>query len=363
MFAVLALMGTGCLLYTDPVNEAPTVKIVPPARQPTRSGTTLLSAVVQDDEDPPDQISAGLVWTQTPGPCGMPAGDPMTRVGRDFTVMPQLGEFCVRVVAQDSRGATRDDTLGMTISNNPPAPDLQATAARSPSGKVRLYAKVELTAAGSTDPDEDPLTFPKWSVTGPDLQPVPLVACEAAIVMTAKTDARRCFTAGQPGRYRAEVTADDGIASVASKPVQLEVDVDLPPCLKTTDPLVLQPLVLVPSGGKRTFEVLSVDDDGEPFPTPASALGPPIFVWSRADDGKAMVRLGGNNAPSLPVSEGLFDVVRPGDQLRVRVEVRDRLREEQLQQRLAQPPCPEEMDVCQVDGCLRWTTWKVQFFP
>jgi hypothetical protein len=345
-------------VYTDPINEPPRVRIVPPVQKPTRNATTVLSAEVDDDEDAPALLRQHLVWTMTPGLCDRPTAGPTMQTGDSFMLMTgQLGDLCVRVVATDSRGATTEaDPLPLRIDNHDPRPALEAVAPRWPSGKVRLYAPVELSAAGSKDDDNDKLRYDGWSAHGPDGHDQPLAPCQAA----PDDPARRCFSAQLPGRYDARVTVADGLVSPSAM-TSFEVDQDQPPCLLRTDPLTLQPLVLVPRGGKRTFEVLAVDDDGEPFGTTPPALGPPIFVWSRADDGKAMVRLT-RNSPRLDVSEGLFDEVRPGDQLRVRVEVRDRLREEQLQLREIGPPCPETQDVCEVDHCLRWVTWKVQFF-
>jgi hypothetical protein len=355
---LLALTSAGCLLYTDPINEPPRVRILPPAHPPSRSLLTVLSADVEDDEDPTADLQARLLWTMTPGPCDRPAGPPTMKTGDKFSLMTtDLGDLCVRVVATDSRGATAESApLPLTIANHRPTPALQAVAPRSSSGKVRLYARVELSAAGSKDDDGDPLRYDGWSAEGPDGRDQPLAPCDALPM----DPSRRCFSAQMPGRYLARVTVADGLESPATS-MSFEVDQDQPPCLLRTDPQPLQPLVLVPRGGKRTFEVLAADDDGEPFGTTPPTLGPPVFVWSRADDGKPMVRLA-RNAPRLDVSEGLFDDVRPGDQLRVRVEVRDRLREEQLQLREIPPPCPETQDVCEVDHCLRWVTWKVQFF-
>jgi hypothetical protein len=354
---LLALSSAGCLLYTDPVNEAPRVRILPPDHKPTRSGITVLNADVEDDEDAAADLLGRLVWTMTPGPCDHPAGPPLRETGDRFTLMSgDLGDLCVRVVATDSRGAaTESAPLALTIENHDPVAALQAVAARSSSGKVRLYAQVELSAAGSSDEDGDMLRYDGWTAHGPDGHDQPLGPCQAA----PADPSRRCFPAQMPGRYQAGVMVDDGLRSKPAS-TSFEVDEDQPPCLLRTDPVPLQPLVLVPRGGKRIFEVLAADDDGEPFGTTPPALGPPVFVWSRADDGKPMVRLG-RNAPRLDVSEGLFDDVRPGDKLRVRVEVRDRLREEQLQLRQIPPPCAETDDVCKVGECLRWVTWKVQF--
>jgi hypothetical protein len=360
LFSLIALSSAGCLLYTDPINEPPRVKIAAPDRAPSRSAPARLSAEVEDDDTPADQLRRGLVWSQVSWPCDRPPAPATVQTGESFEVVARdVGRLCVTVTATDSRGATGSDTVMLDVMNHAPVAVLRANAPRWPSGKVRLYARVELSAAESHDQDSDPLGY-TFTATGPDGKDLPLMGCDGP----PADDARRCFSASAPGHYQAALVARDGLAdSEPAAAVAIDVDEDHPPCLLRSDPLPLQPLVLVPRGGKRTFEVLAVDDDGEPLGTGPAPLGPPVFVWSKADDGKPMVRLGGSNAPRMDVSEGLFDVVRPGDQPRVRVEVRDRIRDEQLQQRLVLPPCPEDTAVCMVDGCLRWTTWKVQFFP
>src|SRR5439155_12502392 len=178
-----------------------------------------------------------------------------TGTGPMFEVVARdVGDLCVRVVATDSLGARSEEaTLALTVSNNAPTADLRALAPRSPSGKMRLYARVELSAAGSRDPDGDRLTY-SWVATRPDGQSLALAPCDAAI----PDEARRCFSASVPGHYQASVTANDGLRDSAPQTVGLDVDEDLPPCLIKSDPQTLQPVALVPAGGKRTFEVLVV---------------------------------------------------------------------------------------------------------
>jgi hypothetical protein len=354
----LPTMTMGCLLYTGPVNDPPAVEIESPTREPFRRTPTVLGARASDDEDPSEAIR--LEWSQTRGPCPAtpPAWVPGTGVvGSEYvlTLTDDL-DVCVRVVATDSRGATGEQSLAFNGRNHLPRAVASYTAARSAAGKVRRYARVELSASASLDDDGDPLT-PMWQVTGPDRAALSTSPC-----MTPP--GRACFSAQTPGHYEISLVVSDGLASSTTERVAFDVDDDNPPCLVKSDPAPLLPLVVVRGGTRRAFEVQVVDDDGEPFPSVAGALGDPLFIWSAASEGNALERVAGENGPRLDVSEGLFHPpLRLGETARVRVEVLDKLRTEQRQQHLVPPPCADSEDSCYVDKCLRWATWKVQFSP
>jgi hypothetical protein len=352
----------GCLLFTDEINEAPQVtailpEMIPLFRPAIPGPVAELTAIVKDDRDPPDTLIRE--WTLSPGDCRMAAAP--GGVSRDhkyqLKLLPQRVQ-CVRVVAIDSRGARSQEYFReLNVANRDPMPSLERRAPTwQDNGKVKLHSRVELTAERSRDEDQDPLTF-KFEATMPDGTKVEPGPCPSP------SDERRCLSAASVGRYEATVTVSDGQRPVKAEPLVFEVDEDRPPCLELADPLPLQPLVLVPRGTRRTFEVRQVTDDGAPYPPEAGRDGETIFVWSKgAEGGGSLLRIAGN-APTLDVGEALFDNPRPGDQFRIRVEVRDRLVEERMQQRLLGPPCPEKQELCVVGTCRRWVTWKVQFFP
>jgi len=359
-FALLALASAGCLLYTDPVNTPPRLSVEVSPGDLGRGSTVLVKASVADDEDSADELASALQWRHAAGKCPLGAPGELVKGGLELRmVLPnEVGPVCVHATVTDRRGATASAEAELMIVNHAPTAAVRVLPASA--GKVRLYARIELSGIESRDLDTDDrpgLTF-TWSAVGPAGQAVDLQPCDGL----SPPNEHRCFWATLPGHYDATLTVDDRLAK-DTKMVGLDVEQDLPPCLLQSNPGVRLPITHIDRGDKRTFEALEVDDDGEPFPRRPGSLDQPEFVWSRATDGGQFVRLGPND-PRLDVSEATFGVVRPGDQPRLRLEVRDKLREDQLQRGLAGPPCPDTTDVCeQPAGCVRWTTWRVQFDP
>jgi hypothetical protein len=160
---------------------------------------------------------------------------------------------------------------------------------------------------------------------------------------------------------------------------EIPVQVDTPPCLRRTDPDVNAQRILLSRnadlGGtyqSRTFRVLSVADDCEPYPLLAGSTGAPSrFVWSVLDTTRASPTwtYQTNTSDSFTVSQSLFPSARPGDTIQLRVEVRDAL-VQQLYQSGGQVCVMDKEAICRVgvefgtlDACVRWTTWTVQFQP
>ena len=361
---LIALASAGCLLFTDDINEVPRVTAILVRGNPAVATPTLsrriehqLTAQASDDQDRPEALV--LRWTKAPGKCadGKTPGAPQD--GPEFSLSEETDGFvCVRVVAIDHQGARSDERgQDFQIQNGRPTAVLTRRAAMSPRGKVRLYAQVELSGEESADPDKDDLKF-TFEVTlpgGAKMKPGPCTSRPGK--------ARVCFSAETPGQYEARLEVEDGSGPVPATPLSFEVEEDGPPCLLSSDPLPLQPLVLVARGARRTFEVRQVDDDGSPYPSISGRYGETIFVWSKGSDGDGPLTRVAGQAPTLDVSEALFDNARPGDRFRIRVEVRDPPIDQRMQQRLLGPPCDEKQDLCEVAGCLRWVTWKVQFYP
>jgi hypothetical protein len=259
--------------------------------------------------------------------------------------------------------------------------------AGDPSGQLRpLCSAMHLSAEGSDFLDGDQFN---WSIqyTGSDAsakQPQ-LAPCDGIVAKQAAEHV--CFYAGSPGDYKVTLTIIDTYVVNGSSTTQsstptmfdIPVDVDRPPCLQRTDPDVNAQYVLLSRstdlGGSyqsRTFKVLSVADDCEPYPLPAGSINQPTqFVWSVLDSTTASATwtYQTNTSDALTISQAQFPNARPGDTIRVRVEVRDST--VQTHYRETGPPCAQDtVDICcgstacgTPNACVRWTTWTVQFQP
>jgi hypothetical protein len=258
------------------------------------------------------------------------------------------------------------------------------------SGQARsLCSQVHLSAEGSTVPQGDTLDY-QWDVQNSASDPtakIPQLGPCAGVV-TSKADRHRCFSAGSQGTYTVTLrindtyTVKDSTASTLSEVASFVVSVrgDMPPCLRRTDPDQYSQLILLSTGSDlggtyetRTFTVLNVDDDCEPYPLPSgSTHSPTQFVWSVRDDTKASPTWTYQNTSSnaFTVSQAQFPNARPGDTIELRVEVRDSAVQKFYQS--GGQVCPmDTTNFCcgstpcgtTSNDCLRWTTWTVQFLP
>ena len=175
-------------------NEPPRILGIDVAGGKVYRGPQLFTARVEDDHDDPQRFN--LAWTSRPGPCppsDQPGGN--LHVGPDYLVpVMGTGEMCVRVETFDGSGARASLQTAFTIGNRVPSVTLTKTARTWPSGKVRLYGIVELTAEGS-DPDGDKLSY-AFKVKGPDGSAGDPPPCPAP------ADAKRCLTADKPDTTR-----------------------------------------------------------------------------------------------------------------------------------------------------------------
>jgi hypothetical protein len=340
---------SGCLLYTDTINQAPTVKLLPPAAVHPRSPATF-RAEAQDPDG--DQVQLG--WSTLPGGCASISASAWAAAGEQngfaFMVTPgSRDRFCVRVVARDDSGAEAQAVVDVEPENRVPVARLALRPATAPGALVPIFSTVKLDATGSDDPDGDDVlrTFEVKDAAG------------MAIMLDECGSTTRCFVAERSGAYVATLAVSDG-ALTQTATVVFNVAEDQPPCIEQTDPAVAIPVVVLPADGpSRRFEVKQVRDDGHPFP--AGPRGRASFHWfaGRGEAG-ALVRIVGHDRPELDVGANLIDDVRPGDVARVRVEVRDPEREKPSELR-ALDACADRAVCEQPAGCVRWITWTLRF--
>jgi hypothetical protein len=264
---------------------------------------------------------------------------------------------CVWVVVVDDLMIAELATLPL------PRPQNRAPVARLAIKDVRglakdppygLMTRFRASAAGSEDPDKDPLAA-TFTLTHPDGSTSTPGPCPDAPAVS--TDV--CFTTPQPGMYALAATvADDEGARAAATPIALPV-ADLYPCIVPgqTEPRYTDaPKSFWPHDQPRTFAVGQVEDDADPYPPRSPGAS---FVW-RIGTGKTgpLQRLVGAQLETLTIEPRRY---RPGDVARVRVEYLDRVDVADPNAR-PRPTCDHDAPVCEVrKGCYLWLTWTVEY--
>lgn len=403
-FAALGL--SGCLLFTDPINEAPVVTIHPPSDPlvVVRGTATYFTATVTDDKDTTASFLVewaeftpqlgGCLWI-TPATWVAPKRTETLDSSAPYMLVANTPDaLCLCARATDHNGATGFKCLQpITPKNSVPVARI-IDVSGDPSGQPRpLCSPMHLSAEKSDFLAGD--TF-DWTIAYTGTEPAPkvpqLAECPGVAVNKAKQ--HRCFSVGSPGSYTVTLTITDSVVlngntiNTPSEPAMFEIPVkdDTPPCLRRTDPEVNAQRILLSRsadlGGtyqSRTFRVLSVADDCEPYPLPAGATGSPSqFVWSVLDTTRASPTwtYQTNISDSFTVSQSLFPSARPGDTIQLRVEVRDSVVQNQLlllggAAQICSTVSPETSPTfccgsvaCGTpNDCVRWTTWTVQFQP
>jgi hypothetical protein len=386
-----ALGLAGCLLFSDPINKAPTVTVLGGESLIYRNQPATFTARVADDKDPP--FALGLRWNKFDAQgescqwithASWPSTLPWGPTDVSFTFTPSTVKVaCVCAEVIDSNGAT-GQACSPPITPINPAPTAIITDESGALSNQRraLCSSIRLSAEKSASPSGDPLQF-EWfldySGDDPAGKSIKLAPCDGA---TPNQDTHQCFVASVPGTYTVRLTVTDkpDPTSISTKdtsdPFVIPVSEDTPPCIRRSDPDAYAQLALLSRGSdqSRTFKALSVDDDCEPYPAVAGSKGATQFAWSVLDltqpgsSGDATWVPQIDTGDSFTVSPAEFPNARPGDSIKVRLEVRDSAVQEFYRKKGV--VCPDSIDICCGPGacsgtndCVRWTTWTVQFLP
>lgn len=345
-------MAAGCLLYTDPINAPPSVSISRAEGKIVLREAVDLVAMASDPDQPASTLA--FAWRQAPtcpAPGGEQEGAPSGTEPRYPFVATTLEEVCVWVVVTDKHGATGADTVRITPTNQAPRAAMElvavtrtARAATSAGDLFELNTAFRASARQSADPDGHALTY-AWALTDP--------AGAATVPRPCAADpAEVCFTLGTPGPHQLDLVVKDALGAEGSaEPRRLMVQEDRPPCIVDVRPAVPR-VVWVDEPDDSRFEVLSVDDDLDPFPLDGAPAPQTGFRWK--------YRIGTSGAferptYSLPVYAFPKGTFRPGTIVQVRVEYHDRVTRD-----LA--GCDREAERCELaPRCAQWVTWTVEY--
>jgi len=358
--ALLAIGSGSCLLYTDHINRPPEVKLT----GDTTATWGLARPRYHAEAHDPDQTAASLTyeWRRQLGACPMTpeaaATGPIVGESKpDYENDVDFPEaFCVWVVVRDNDKASDFATLKTEVKHQQTVAVIDVIQPKETQGdRYPLFSALRLSAARSMDPEKGKLMF-RWLVTrnGGPLNTTPC---------TEAPDTDICFPADQPGEIMVTLTVKNARDVETMQGRKLTIEPDAPPCIRRTDPELLSRLVRDANDPDLTFEVQSVDDDGDPFPAVAGRTSTLSFIatwWREGEDsnnpsGRRPAILA--QLPSVTFGSNYF---RNGDRAFVRIQVNDRVTRD------FSACARDKVDNCALrkeedPTCFQWVTWKVDF--
>ena len=356
------LLASGCF-YLDPINQRPSADIIQDSSAPLRRGGALLLHASTSDPENDVVYPSWRIYkcTDATAPAGCdpvpalsdePMIDMMVPVTRDDGSPVQS----LRIIldATDSHGAVAEPRQELLLSVGDAAPTVEVRkdglygfVAGTP---VALYAKY-----GDPDYGPDKVSL-AWQVFPPAGATYTFTDIT---VMPDPNDpmhlqAGKKLTSSTMGDWDVLITATDPLGVAASQHLPFTLVPDHPPCLGSWAPLAPPPGQTLPMSAATLFEVLTVDDDLDPYPQIVgdSTYGTPTFSWSLLPPGATTRQpLGviGNSVALDPAS------YTPGDVLELRVEIADRQH--------TPVTCSDSLATCSVISdptCIQRLTWSVE---
>lgn len=354
LLVCLSLLCGGCILYTSPINERPTVSIVGPATY--QRGRSVTFTVDPTDESKPTlRYAWGVVAAPCPTNGTLPSSTPFDEsLAPSFTfTTSNVGTFCVFVTVTDTLGAAGRATKELTVLNEPPSVTLTqvavvTTALRAASDeRLPLYSRLryKIEASDTDEVDRSRLTVVAQLRT-PDGSTITPPVCDSSTKDV-------CFTVDKPGAWTLAATVADTAPALVTAEKKIDVAPDQAPCItETSPPFGVQGVVR--DANDIDFAVEEIKDDGDPLPAPLDRGSTSAFAWSwRLHGASTFTRVLVPDLPRFAFPPGFF---ASGQVVDVRVEVRDR--------RVSQTElltCNDaEQPQCVVrERCSQWVTWTV----
>ena len=357
-----ALLGQAGCFYTTGINDRPQadIDVASPAASHVPRGSVALSAHRSSDSESVDLDCAWTARFLCDGDAECPPDERAQKsCFEEFIFALPAGDAPgghvpveVHLEVTDEDGARSTDVETIVPGNRAPTITVQAPPLGSALNHV-LGFPIEVSAE-IVDEDGDPVVAVDWELvkprgagTGVVLEPVD----------EAGTTYR--FTPDVADVWHVVVTAADGFEDGENSTDKvIQVDDDRPPCIGATSPAAGEPgrFVIERADGPRTFSVLTVVDDLDPYPLPVDAveyLGESEFAWQIAspDTGGALVPVTGATAAELTLDPASY---APGDLIDLRVEVADR--------RARVLPCDPSEPTCSAtgDSCAQRLSWGAE---
>jgi len=275
-----------------------------------------------------------------------------------FVVPDNRDPITVQLRTRDAANAESMETLDVTVLNR--APEITALEVlNNPNGAGGFTAGRALSI-GATYREDDPSDAGRVTFTWEEFPP-PSSTPGATALLPPQTIDGTGFQTEEVGTWTVRLTISDGVLS-DSDDLPVTITEDLDPCLGPLSPPAgdgTTPVVIERDLGPWTFRVASVIDDLDPYPYPNGTadpdLGRPTFRWFLAPPGEALAEVSGSDVAEYTLQPAAY---APGDELELRVEVRDRYPVAAPNW----PACPSADATCAEDApsCLQRATWKVR---
>ena len=260
-----------------PTNRAPTADAGPDQQVNEGAQVTLDGS---GSSDPEDGQNITYAWTQTSG-TPVTLSDPGAQ--KPTFTAPQVASGSVtlvfRLVVTDSDGQdSNPDSVSITVSDVPPTNQAPTADAGPDQTGGSTDFVVTLDGSGSTDPENDPLSF-QWVLTPPTL---------SGATLSSGTAEKPSFTPDVTGTYYADLTVSDG--SLDSSPDQVMI------WITNTRPTASIAVTGMALGGDTIHEgTIELDGTGS-----HDADGDPLdYAWAFIQSGSTVsgVTLSSSTAP------------------------------------------------------------------
>jgi hypothetical protein len=352
------LFAPGCF-YTTSIIERPTadIHVVDPGPHYPDQPVYLAAYDSSDLEDGGDLQCTWSAHSCSDDACTTASElEPPTMIpcDQEWGVTPERARhhpIRVSLTATDRDGGEISDQELIPIGNRPPelTPPQPHFPANATSAAISLPVRVSVEVSDA-DGDEVQVTWnlvkPRGGGADVELRPVD----DSPLTQEFIPDVASLWTV--------EVTADDSLdGGQVTSEVPIQVLEDQPPCIEHTSPAADPEayVVLQREDGPRSFSVLFVSDDLDPYPRLSDEpyFGDPEFTWLLAspDTGGRFVPVAGAASPEFAIDPAAY---APGDRVDLRVEVSDRVERD--------VSCDEEQPTCSLTGgtCYQRLTWGVE---
>lgn len=278
-----AMLAEPAVIEVEVLNSPPTAAITGPAQTFVGETATLDATTSSDiDGDP-----LNYAWSLITKPDGssavlLDADQPLASLSPD-----RRGDYVVQLIVSDYEFDSDPVTFTVTAPNRAPVAALDGPA------DVDVGAEVIYSAAGSNDPDNDPLTY-SYAITAQPAGSDPFLADLG--------NGEVGFVADQPGEFEITATVDDGLLTSTASLAITAAALNQPPVLGQ-----IEPVYTVELGLELALDLTGSDPDDDPISFFATPLPLPQGISLDAATGSIRFRPEAGQLGSYSFTVGVSD--------------------------------------------------------